>query len=326
MCGLRLCKSIGGILIVCLAIASFLSSYGQTKQPPSDGTILFLGDSITYAGEYVNHLETAWRIQHPGRETRFVNAGLPSETVSGLSEPGHAGGAFPRPDLHERLARVLDEIQPTMVVACYGMNDGIYYPLSESRFQAYKQGIQKLIEQTKAREIKLILMTPAFFDNHPIRDRLLPAGLDSYPQPFVGYDDVLETYAIWLLSLQSEELPVIDIHAAMKRAVLERRKDEPNFTFASDGVHPNSEGHRVIAQAIAKAWDLQIELLRAEDDSVRTKLYELVSKRQHILKHAWLTKTKHTRPGIEPGLPMDQAEEKAKTIEASIANLLLVGR
>jgi lysophospholipase L1-like esterase len=299
---------------------------GQAKQPPSDGTILFLGDSITYAGEYVNHLETAWRIQRPGREAQFLNAGLPSETVSGLSEPGHAGGAFPRPDLHERLARVLDEIRPTTVVACYGMNDGIYYPLSESRFQAYQQGIQKLIEQTKAREIQLILMTPAFFDSHPIHDRLLPAGLDSYPQPFIGYDDVLETYATWLLSLQSEELPVIDIHAAMKQAVLERRKDDPNFTFASDGVHPNSDGHQVIAQAIAKAWDLPVERLDAEEGSVRTKLYELVSKRQHILKHAWLTKTKHTRPGIEPGLPMDQAEEKAKAIEASIADLLLTAQ
>ncbi|XZE22138.1 SGNH/GDSL hydrolase family protein [Pirellulaceae bacterium SH449] len=326
MCGLRLCKSTGRFLIICLTIAAFLSSMGQGNQPPSDGTILFLGDSITYAGEYVNHLETAWRIHHPGREARFVNAGLPSETVSGLSEPGHAGGAFPRPDLHERLARVLDEIRPTTVVACYGMNDGIYYPLSEARFQAYQQGIQKLIEQTKAREIKLILMTPAFFDNHPIRARLLPAGLDSYPQPFIGYDDVLETYATWLLSRQTEELLVIDIHAAMKRAVLARRKDDPNFTFASDGVHPNSDGHQVIAQAIAKAWGLPVELLHAKDDSVRAKLYELVSKRQHILKHAWLTKTKHTRPGIEIGLPMDQVEAKVKTIEVSIANLLVADR
>src|SRR2546425_2764856 len=42
-----------------------------------------------------------------GRQIEFLNLGLPSETVSGLSEEGHAGGQFPRPDLLERLARVL---------------------------------------------------------------------------------------------------------------------------------------------------------------------------------------------------------------------------
>jgi len=37
-----------------------------------------------------------------GAGFEILNLGLPSETVSGLSEPNHAGGAFPRPDLHER--------------------------------------------------------------------------------------------------------------------------------------------------------------------------------------------------------------------------------
>ena len=35
----------------------------------------------------------------------ILDLGLSSETVSGLSEPGHAGGAFPRPCLKERLER-----------------------------------------------------------------------------------------------------------------------------------------------------------------------------------------------------------------------------
>ena len=59
--------------------------------------IVFLGDSITYSGQYVEYIETYLRTSQPALRCEFLDLGLPSETVSGLSEPGHAGGAFPRP-------------------------------------------------------------------------------------------------------------------------------------------------------------------------------------------------------------------------------------
>ncbi|MEI2725571.1 MAG: hypothetical protein V9H26_19255 [Verrucomicrobiota bacterium] len=49
-------------------------------------------------------------------------------------------GQFPRPDLHERLGRVLEKTKPDQVVACYGMNDGIYLPFSEERFAEVSSG------------------------------------------------------------------------------------------------------------------------------------------------------------------------------------------
>ncbi|TXT28529.1 MAG: G-D-S-L family lipolytic protein, partial [Planctomycetota bacterium] len=90
--------------------------------------VVFLGDSITYSGQYIAYLETFLATRFPNRTTEFINLGLPSETCSGLSEDGHAGGKFPRPDVHERLQRVLDKLKPDLVVACYGMNCGIYLP------------------------------------------------------------------------------------------------------------------------------------------------------------------------------------------------------
>src|ERR687894_275261 len=88
--------------------------------------VVFLGDSITYSGQFIEFLEAYLRVKDPTLRCEFLDLGLPSETVSGLSEPGHAGGQFPRPDLHERLDRVLEQARPALVVACYGMNDGIY--------------------------------------------------------------------------------------------------------------------------------------------------------------------------------------------------------
>ena len=78
--------------------------------------ILFLGDSITASGGYVVDFE-AWRIMRRDAEPRpILNMGLSSETTSGLSENGHAGGKFPRPDLFERLDRVLELAKPNLGV------------------------------------------------------------------------------------------------------------------------------------------------------------------------------------------------------------------
>jgi hypothetical protein len=96
--------------------------------------VVVLGDSITYSGQYIEYVEAYAVSRFPERRIEFLNLGLPSETVSGLTEPGHAGGQFPRPDLHERLARVLAQTKPDFIIACYGMNDGIYYPFGEERF------------------------------------------------------------------------------------------------------------------------------------------------------------------------------------------------
>ena len=65
--------------------------------PKRTKRVLFLGNSITYAGTYVSAIE-AYLITHfPKQSYEFINVGLPSETVSGLSEPNHADGRFPRP-------------------------------------------------------------------------------------------------------------------------------------------------------------------------------------------------------------------------------------
>jgi Lysophospholipase L1 and related esterases len=192
-------------LIICLtASASGILAQERPLPKPLYGVhrIVFLGDSITWAGGYIEEVELTLATQFPDNKIEILNLGLPSETVSGLTEPNHAGGAFPRPDLHERLDRVLAKTKPDLVIACYGMNDGIYYPLSEERFRAYREGIQKLRDKVLAAGAKLWLLTPPTFDSLPIKSSTLPARRDVYPsgQPFAGYDDVLAEYSRWLVS------------------------------------------------------------------------------------------------------------------------------
>jgi lysophospholipase L1-like esterase/pimeloyl-ACP methyl ester carboxylesterase len=291
---------------------------------PTAKRIVFLGDSITHAGQYLEFLETILLVETSYRP-EVLPLGLSSETVSGLSEDGHAGGKFPRPDLHERLDRVLAKTKPNLVVACYGMNDGIYFPLKDDRFQAFKDGMVKLREKAKAAGAEVVHVTPPTFDPVPIKERVLPAGLKAYPQPFEGYNRVLDRYSEWLLSQREKGWQVIDIHGPMNEALRQRREVDPAFAFAKDGVHPNAEGHWVMTQQILKAWGVDSKITL--DDLIKPEgnlnaLYKLVAERQKVLKNAWLSECGHKRPGVAAGLPIDQALAKAADISKNIEELL----
>jgi len=279
--------------------------------------ILFLGDSITHAGQYVARIEAHFRLGGVKPLPEIVNAGLSSETLSGLSEPDHP---FPRPDVHERLDRALEQVKPDVVVACYGMNDGIYYPQSEERFRAYQDGVNRLIRKVHATGAKLVLMTPPPFDPLPLRSsgKLKPAGEKTYAYfaMYENYDDVLTAYGQWLLAQKDRVEMVIDLHAPLAEFVVQKRKTDTTFTLSPDGIHPNAKGHRVIAETILHAWGFE------STTQPNAALVALMTQKTSLLHDAWLSAIGHRRPGVKPGLPLDEAIAKAKAIDKQIESLI----
>src|SRR4051812_6918124 len=189
------------LVVLCL-LATVPAVRAEERFALRDGQrVVFLGDSNTYAGHFVAYLDAYLFTRFPGQRFELLNLGLPSETVSGLSEPDHP---YPRPDIHERLERVLAKTKPDVVVACYGMNDGIYYPFGEERLKKYQEGTQRLIDRVTKAGAKVVLMTPAPFDPQPVKAKLLPASAEkfSWLRPYEGYDDVLGRYSEWLVTLR----------------------------------------------------------------------------------------------------------------------------
>lgn len=281
----------------------------STAEPPfiqPNQTVVFLGDSITYAGHYVDVVDATLKAN--GVTANIINLGLPSETCSGLSEDDHP---FPRPDVRTRIDRALLLTLPDVVVACYGMNDGIYHPPGEERFAAYKRGINQIIEKVNASGAKLILMTPPPFDPVPIASKLVTADHDEFGfrSIYKDYDDVLTTYGAWLMTQSDRVAMVIDLHGPVQSYVDANRAVDPKYTVTPDGIHPNTEGHQVIADAIldAMGWSNR----NTADESLLAK----TAKRQAIMKAAWLTAVGHDRPGIDAGLPLDEANRMAAAIE-----------
>ena len=275
--------------------------------------VVFLGDSITYSGQYAETVEAYFITRFPQRRIEFLNLGLPSETVSGLSEEGHAGGKFPRPELRERLARVLDKTKPDLVIACYGMNDGIYLPFNEERFEKFKDGIVWLRERVTTSGSKILHVTPPTFDE-------VKGGHS-------GYANALDRYSDWLLGQRAAGWDVVDLHGPMNRYLAERRAREPDFFLAGDGVHCGEVGHWIIAKQILLHLGAK-DVANAEDAQAMLAVHprgreilKLVQEKQRMLKDAWLTDTGHKRPGMNKGLPLVEARAREAELDKQTQQL-----
>lgn len=276
--------------------------------------ILFLGDSITAHGGYVSNFDTWLHAYYPKRKFNIMNLGLSSETVSGLSEPGHAGGRFPRPYIHTRLDSVLKVTKPDLVFVCYGMNCGIYQPFDAARFQKYQDGITKLKKKVEATGAKVIFITPPYFDGKVAPNKAF-------------YTDVLAKYSAWLVSMQKSGWNVIDLNTDMTNRILTQRKTNPNFTVQRDSIHPDDGGHWMMAQPII-AWFGDAESAQCNNIQEVLTLHKLpasiatlVSQRQQIMHSAWLTKAGHTRPDTAKGLPFAEAQKQEKEINRKLKAL-----
>jgi len=310
-----------------LLLLSFHVSAVQGAEPDSDSAkvdptallhssrrILFLGDSITYAGKYVAYFDTWLLTQELPKEPKVICAGLPSETVSGLSEEGHAGGRFARPHLAERLRRVLEVTKPDLVIACYGINCGIYQPLDQERFARYQQGIKNLKQAVEKAGAKLVLITPPHYDDQRANKQF-------------SYNAVLDRYSQWLLQQRKQGWAVADLHGPMTRAVARQRQCDPEFTFQPDAVHPNAAGHWFMARQLigyfgdpkSAAAATPQQMLVAH--KIPAEVLDLVEKRKSILRDAYVGAAGHKRPGIREGLPIAEAEKVAAGLTTKIRKL-----
>ncbi|MBC8001234.1 MAG: hypothetical protein H7X97_01485 [Opitutaceae bacterium] len=301
------------LVLIAHVTAALHSAAADNVPLPGAKRVLFLGDSITHSGQYVDLIDACFALRFPDRQIEILNIGLPSETVSGLSEEGHAGGKFPRPDLHERLQRVLDKTKPDVVIACYGMNDGIYLPFDVERFAAFTNGIFRLRERVAAANAKIIHVTPPVFDEAKGKGP--------------GYGNTLDRYADWLLGQRAVGWDVVDLHGPMNRALVQGRLTDPKFFLAGDGVHPGELGHWIMAKAILMHLGLK-DLVTVENgtDFVATypngaQILKLVQQKQRVLRDAWLTDTGHLRPGMNTGVPLAEAQTKAAELSRQIRQL-----
>lgn len=308
------------LIILCLAL--IITSSCKTQEdidtlPLHNKKVLILGNSITQNGRYVDFLEYYLRKQYPNETLDIISIGLSSETVSGDSEADHP---FPRPCVHSRLDDALKHIKPDLVLACYGMNDGIFSEKDDTRFSNYKNGITTLIKKVENTGAKIILLTPTPFDPDPIKNRLAnPGEPQSYQHPYHNYGDVLTDYANWLTQIEGAK--VINLNSYLNKALVDLKQQNPDSTFIPDGVHPNDIGHFYMAKKILSDLYPEIVVGEATSEVEPTKvepLFVVSSSRRKLRSDGWLDYVGYTRGETVKSEDINTIIEKVKKMDVTI--------
>lgn len=319
---------IAGTLLKCLlslVITLFTCACGDGREiSPAGKRVMILGDSITNAGTYVSFIDYYLQKHNPDKEYDIISVGLASETVSGLSEKDHP---FPRPCVHERLGRALEKIEPDIVAACYGMNDGIYHPQGPDRMAAFREGTLKLVDRCRAAGVdRVILLTPPPFDPQPVRQKLYGEGETnySYKHPYRGYAGVLEDYAAWIMGLKCDGVVAIDINTPMTAFLEKKRKTDTDFRFSGDGIHPSPLGHLLMARVFLEGIGAAIAFdgLAEELKTVRADpLFTLIDKRRRLRSKGWLQYIGYTRGKTVKKDAIDETRAAAAALQRRIDEL-----
>jgi acyl-CoA thioesterase I len=191
--------------------------------------LLFIGDSITDCGRkqdeeklgqgYVRNIHDYLAATDPAKCPIVINRGISGNKI---------------PDLQNRWQRDVLDLAPDILSIYIGIND-VWHGLEPGRagcdIESFTTGFRDIL--TRARqalpEVKIVLCEPSvlWLSQHP--------GANEKLKPYVDrvHDLAREFHAV----------AVVELHAAFNSA----RAARPDIPWTTDGVHPTSAGHMLIA-------------------------------------------------------------------------------
>ena len=216
--------------------------------------VAVLGDSITEQRNYSAVIEDYLLMCQPKRDLQTAQFGWSGETTWGFK------------------ARIKTDVlwfKPDVATVCYGMNDGGYQAIDSQRMDAYTESTKDIVKQLKAAGVRtIVLVGPS------------PVDTDAFNRPGItadGYNKTLAALNGAAGEIAKEQgLAFADLHATMTQAMDRFKQKHPGVPLAGpDGVHPDNNGHLVMAYAVLKALgcdgDLGMVTLDMKADSAEAK-------------------------------------------------------
>lgn len=187
---------------------------------------------------YADRLRDALVQRNPS--STVINAGVPGNTTE---------------DGRQRFETDVLANRPDGVVIQFGINDAAVDVWRDPPDTAprvplarFKDNLSFFIDAIRARNGRVVLMTPNPMRwTPPLRQRY---GKPPYrPDEADGFNPVLNTYAAAVRGLaQQHQVVFLDIHAAFRE--YGRHPGQSVDALLLDGMHPNAEGHRLVAERL----------------------------------------------------------------------------
>jgi len=217
----------GAIVFVGIAVAS-----AELALKPDD-YVAIIGDSITEQKAYSVYMEDYLLMCQPTSNLRTTQFGWGGETA-----PGFAG----------RMEYDMIRFHVTAATTCFGMNDGHYAPMSPDKAAAYRDGQTAIVKKLKKGGVRLIVVgSPGCVDSDTWRHD--PNMSLMYNKTLTEERDIAREVA------QTEEVLFADVITPMIE-VMSKAKEKYGKAYhlaGGDGVHPDKNGHLVMAYAFLKA-------------------------------------------------------------------------
>lgn len=223
---------------VSLVVIAFFASPAALAEPVARGSlepkdrVALLGDSITEQRNYSVAIENYLLMCRPQPDLQAAQFGWGGETTWGFKN---------------RIQQDVLWFEPDVATICYGMNDGGYQSLDPQRLQEYTQSTRDIVRQLREADVRhIVLVGPGPVDTDTFRRDNITA--EEYNRTLAAFNEAAGELA--------EELGLgfADLHTVMSEAMARFKEKHPGVPLAGgDGIHPDNNGHLVMAYAILKA-------------------------------------------------------------------------
>jgi lysophospholipase L1-like esterase len=197
---------------------------------PND-VLAICGDSITQQKIYTVFMEDYLLMCQPVEGLRIAQFGWGGEKTFGFSQ---------------RIQTDVLPFKPTVVMTCYGMNDGAYRAMDELISRDFQGSTQAAIDKLKADGVReIVIGSPGCVDSKTFK-RVPP---DVYNQTLDGLRGMAQELA------KKNGVVFADVHTPMIDVMAKAQAAYGNdYVFiGGDGIHPGPAGHLVMAYAFLKA-------------------------------------------------------------------------
>ncbi len=201
--------------------------------------VAFMGDSITDQG---------WNV--PGGYVRLVVAGLQTLGVTIVPIPAGVGGNTSA-DMVSRFDRDVLSKKPDWLTLSCGVND-VWHGPGGVALEPYEKNITSIVDQAQAAGIKVMILTATVIGEEVDNDN---------NKKLVAYNEFLHQLA------QDRNLPIAEENEAFQAALKAAPPSPGTKLLTIDGVHPNPDGHQIMATALLQAFGAtvaQIETIKQE--------------------------------------------------------------
>lgn len=219
------------LLATALGFAASLPLSAGEEMLKAGDFIAVCGDSITAQCLYSQYIEDYMVLCRP---------------AAGLQVQQFGWGGERAPSFLSRMENDVLVFRPNIVTLCYGMNDGGYAAVNAKTLDAYRSAIADVIAGLKKAGVRnIVIGTPGAVDTNTF------TKLD----PAVYNNTLKELSNVGKEIAAKEGAGFADIHSLMTDAMARAKaKYGDNYNVAGgDGIHPNRNGHLIMAYAFLKA-------------------------------------------------------------------------